>query len=90
MSDYSKMSPEEQVSLASKISACIKENGMDLPVETMRQEVCSLAKKEVESMKMLRVVKEMPSSEETTVTKMNAALKALTEGIENVDIKITC
>jgi len=38
----------------------------------------------------MRVVKEMPSTEEANVAKINAALKSLTQGIENVDIKITC
>jgi len=50
MSDYSKMSPEEQQELAMKISGCIKENGLDIPVETSRQEVCPLGGNEVESM----------------------------------------
>jgi len=62
---------------------------MDLPVETMRQEVCSLAKSTVESTVKMRVVKEMPSSEQEKADNISTALKALTEGIKNVDISVT-
>jgi hypothetical protein len=36
MSDFAKMSTEEQQELAMKISECIKDCGSELPVETMR------------------------------------------------------
>jgi len=62
---------------------------MDIPVETMRQEVCSLSSSTVESMVKMRVNKEFPSTEQEKVDKISKALKELTEGIKNVDISVT-
>ena len=90
MSDYAKMTLDAQQDLAAKISAIIKENGMDLPVETLRQERCSLGETEVVSMKKMRVVKQLPSYvENIEILAMNKELSNLTEGIENVEINIT-
>lgn len=89
MSDYATMTAAEQNELATKISACLKENGLDnVPVESMRQEVCSLKAKEIETVKQLRVVKDLPASDSEKADKANAALKALTEGVTNVTISI--
>jgi thiol-disulfide isomerase/thioredoxin len=38
----------------------------------------------------LRVSKEFPSSDEAMVTKLNAVLKPLVEGIDNADITLSC
>jgi len=44
---FGSMSAEEQKTLANKVSACLKENGLDVPVQIYREEVASLKSNEV-------------------------------------------
>jgi len=89
MTDFSKMTSEEQQALVKKVGDVLNDCGLgDVSVEMVTEQVCNLSAKNVELTTTLLVKKDLPSTQSELADRFNTAVKPIIEGIENCNVKV--
>ena len=92
MPSYNDMSKDERDGLVTKLSEAIKKHGFEdkIKIDLVRQTVCPLGAAEVKDDKFLMVKASMSPDKKDAVNAFKEEIKAFTDGIENVEIEVTC
>lgn len=89
MTDFSKMTSDEQKDLVKKVADALNECGLgDVDVQMVTENVCNLSAKTVENTTSLNVKKELPSTQSELADRFNAKVKPIIDGIQNVNVSV--
>jgi len=89
MVKFGDMSAEEQKELCGKVADCLKNNDLStVDVVIYREEVAALGAEKVEGNCVLKVEKQLPSTQSEKAEKFKADVKPIIEGIEGVTISV--
>ena len=82
------MDNDSQQALMKQIGQCLVDHDIDASVEIYRESVCALAGSEVQEKQVLKVDKDLPSSDAEKAAAFNTAVKEITSGVEGLEINV--
>jgi hypothetical protein len=89
MPKFGEMSSDERKELCTKVATCLKENDLgSVDVSIYREEVAALNSTEVEGNLVMKVAKQLPSTDQEKADKFNEAIKPITDGIEGISVSV--